>query len=62
MQRAPGRVPLAYSPRGAAEASSFSLREVMKAIADGELRSFKRGRRRIILREDLEQFLNRQTA
>ena len=62
MQTPTEQAPLAYSPRGAAEASSFSLREVMKAIADGELRSFKRGRRRIILREDLEQFLKRHAA
>jgi excisionase family DNA binding protein len=29
----------------------------MKAIANGELRSFKRGRRRLIFREDLETYL-----
>lgn len=50
---------VAYSPKGVAEVSSLSLRKVMDAIAKGELRSFKKGRRRIILREDVEQFLRR---
>jgi excisionase family DNA binding protein len=48
---------MAYSPQGAAEASSLSLREVMRAIAAGQLRSFKRGRRRLVFREDLEAYL-----
>ena len=49
--------PIAYSPQRAAEASSLSLRYVMKAIAQGTLKSFKKGRRRIVLREDLEKYL-----
>lgn len=48
---------MAYSPKGASQASSLSIRQVMKAIANGELRSFKRGRRRLIFREDLETYL-----
>jgi excisionase family DNA binding protein len=48
---------IAYSPKGAAHASSLSLREVMKAIRAGKLASFKKGRRRIILRQDLEAYL-----
>lgn len=50
---------IAYSPRQAAELSSLSLRSVMAAIACGELVSVKRGRRRLILREDLEAFVRR---
>jgi excisionase family DNA binding protein len=49
--------PIAYSTRQAAVVSSLSLREVMKAIATGELKSFKKGRRRIIFRQDLEAYL-----
>jgi excisionase family DNA binding protein len=49
--------PIAYSPQRAAETSGLSLRYVMKAISGGKLRSFKKGRRRIILREDLEAYL-----
>jgi excisionase family DNA binding protein len=50
--------PIAYSPQGAAETSSLSLRHVMKEIASGRLKSIKKGRRRIILREDLEEYLS----
>lgn len=48
---------IAYSTRQAAEVSSLSLRQVMKAIASGELRSNKKGRRRIIFAKDLEKYL-----
>jgi excisionase family DNA binding protein len=48
---------LSFSLQGAAEASSLSLRTLSDAIRRGELRSFKRGRRRIILRDDLEAYL-----
>ena len=51
------RVVLAYSPKEAAAASSLSLRKVMEAIATRELRSLKKGRRRLILRTDLEAYL-----
>ena len=49
--------PVAYSTRQAALVSSLSLRHVMNAIATGELRSYKKGRRRVIFREDLETYL-----
>ena len=49
--------PLALSPRQVVDVSSLSMRHVMKAIATGELKSFKKGRRRIIFREDLEAYL-----
>jgi excisionase family DNA binding protein len=49
--------PLTYSPQAAAQVTSLSLRRITTAIATGELRSVKRGRRRLIFREDLERFL-----
>jgi len=48
---------VAYSPRTAADASSLSLRTVMAAIASGQLRSFKKGRRRVIFSSDLDSYL-----
>ena len=50
---------LAYSPREAATTSSLSERHIAKAIADGELKSVKKGRRRLILAEDLRKYLSR---
>jgi excisionase family DNA binding protein len=48
---------IAYSPKEAADATSLSLRKLMGAIASGELRSFKKGRRRVILARDLQRYL-----
>ena len=48
---------LAFSPKRAAVASSLPLRTITAAIASGALPSFKKGRRRLILRADLEGFL-----
>lgn len=48
---------IAYSPQGAADASSLSLRMVMAAIASGELASVRKGHRRIIFSADLEAYL-----
>ena len=48
---------VAYSTHQAAEVSSFSLRQIMKDIASGKLRSRKKGRRRIILASDLKDYL-----
>ena len=48
---------LAFSFRGASTASSLSVRKLSDAVRRGELRAFKKGRRRIILREDLEAYL-----
>ena len=35
--------PIAYSTRQAAEVSSFSLRQIMKDVANGKLPSSKKG-------------------
>jgi excisionase family DNA binding protein len=48
---------IAYSPEQAAQVSSLSVRSIAAAIATGDLRSFKRGRRRIIFKADLETYL-----
>jgi excisionase family DNA binding protein len=50
---------VAYSPQEVATATSLSLRRVMRAIAAGELKSTKIGRRRIIRADDLESFLRK---
>lgn len=48
---------LAFSLRGASDASSLSIRKLSDAVRRGELRAFRKGRRRIIFREDLEVYL-----
>jgi excisionase family DNA binding protein len=48
---------IAYSPRGAADACSLSLRSIMTAIAAGKLPSVKKGRRRLVFAADLEAYL-----
>ncbi len=48
---------LAYSTREAAATSSLSERQIAKAIAAGELKSVKKGRRRLILAADLKSYL-----
>jgi excisionase family DNA binding protein len=53
---------IAYSPREAADVTSLSLRKLMDAIAAGELRSFKKGRRRVIFRADLEAYLRSEAS
>ena len=50
---------LAYSTREAAATSSLSERQIAKAIAEGELKSVKKGRRRLILASDLMAYLRR---
>ncbi len=50
---------VAYSPQGAAFASSLSIRTIRAALAAGELRSKKKGRRRIIFACDLERYLRK---
>jgi excisionase family DNA binding protein len=48
---------LSYNPQEAALTTGLPLRTITAAIASGELRSFKKGRRRIIFREDLDAYL-----
>ena len=48
---------IAFSPRQAALISSLSLRTITAAVASGELPSFRKGRRRVIFRADLEAYL-----
>jgi excisionase family DNA binding protein len=50
---------IAYSPLQAANATSLSLRTIMRAIKSGQLKSSKVGRRRIVRSRDLNAFLNR---
>jgi excisionase family DNA binding protein len=51
---------MAYSPRQVAGITSLSLRKVMGDIAAGSLRSYRKGRRRVILRSDLLRYLKAQ--
>lgn len=51
--------PLAVSPEEAAHASGTTRTAVYEAIARGDLMSFKAGRRRLILIEELRAWLNR---
>jgi len=50
---------IAFSPQQAADATSLSLRQIRRAIADGSLQSTKISRRRIVLAEDLDAYLRR---
>lgn len=50
--------PIAYSRETAAEASSFSKDEIDRAIRAGALKAREKGRRVVILREDLEAWLH----
>ncbi|MGK9047848.1 helix-turn-helix domain-containing protein [Stutzerimonas chloritidismutans] len=51
--------PLAISPEDAAHASGTTRSAIYEAIARGDLVSFKAGRRRLILVEELRAWLNR---
>jgi excisionase family DNA binding protein len=53
---------LAFSPQEVAEATSLSLRTVMKAIASRELPSLTKGRRRLILAKDLKAYMRSRTG
>jgi excisionase family DNA binding protein len=48
---------LSYNPQQASLATGLPLRTITAAIASGDLRSFKVGRRRLIFRDDLERYL-----
>ena len=51
--------PLAGGPEAAAGASGTTRSAIYEAIARGELVSFKAGKRRLILVEELRAWLNR---
>jgi excisionase family DNA binding protein len=51
------RAPLAYSIPGASATSTLSIRKISDAIRRGELKAYRKGRRRLVLREDLEAYL-----
>ncbi|WP_236175990.1 helix-turn-helix domain-containing protein [Pseudomonas pseudonitroreducens] len=54
--------PLAVKPEEAGRMTSQSRTAIYKAIAAGELVSFKSGKRRLILVSDLDQWIHRIAA
>ena len=62
MKQATQIAPLAHSPDRAAERIGISTRAVYAAIAAGELRSFKIGKRRLITEQELQGFVQRKMA
>jgi excisionase family DNA binding protein len=54
--------PLALSPHNAAQRIGISTRAVYAAIASGELRSFKIGKRRLITDTELQSLVLRKMA
>jgi hypothetical protein len=49
--------PISYTLPGASLATGVSVRQLARDVASGALVSFKRGRRRLVLRTDLERWL-----
>lgn len=54
--------PLAHSPDRAAQRIGISTRAIYTAIATGELRSFKIGKRRLITETELQGLVQRKMA
>lgn len=54
--------PLAHSPDRAAQRIGISTRAIYTAIATGELRSFKIGKRRLITEIELQSLVQRKMA
>ena len=54
--------PLAHSPDRAGQRVGVPTRAIYTAISTGELRSFKVGKRRLILDAELQRFLQRKMA
>ena len=54
--------PLAHSPDHAAQRIGISTRAVYAAIASGELRSFKIGKRHLITDSELQSLVQRKLA
>lgn len=53
---------LAHGIRRAAEMLDIPERAVWQAIASGDLRSFKQGKRRLVPDEELKAFVRRKVA
>lgn len=62
MASAPNSDPLAHSPEGAAKRVGTNTRAIYKLIADGELLSFKLGKRRLIPDAELQRLVQRKMA
>ena len=62
MHDSPKPEPLALSPDRAAIRLGISTRSVYKHISDGELRSYKDGKRRLIPESELQRFVKRKLA
>lgn len=58
----PNVEPLAHSPDRAALRVGVPVRTIYTAIATGELRSFKVGKRRLILETEVQRFVQRKMA
>ena len=54
--------PLAHSPDRAAQRIGTNTRAIYAAIAAGDLRSFKMGKRRLIPDAELQRFVPRKMA
>lgn len=54
--------PLAHSPRNGAQRIGTSERTFYSLMAAGEIRSFKVGKRRLVLDTELQAFLKRKAA
>ncbi|WP_298829382.1 excisionase family DNA-binding protein [uncultured Piscinibacter sp.] len=61
-QARPAIEPLNHSPERAGVRLGVSTRKVYEAIASGELRSFKLGKRRLIPDTELQRFVQRKLA
>ena len=53
-------IPLAHSPAGAAKRASLTTRKIYDLIAQGELRSFRLGKRRLIPESELQRLIERK--
>ena len=49
--------PISYTLPAASQATGISVRQLARDVATGALVSFKRGRRRLVFRADLERYL-----
>jgi len=54
------REPIAHSPTSAGQRSGLSTRSIYLLIANGELKSFKVGKRRLILDKEIQRFLEQK--